>query len=61
MTTRPVPTALYWSSVEAPYENIPLRPTLRPLLLYVNVFGSLMPGGTSGQNMATLVKSRAAK
>jgi hypothetical protein len=40
------------------YENIPIRPYLKPLDLYNRVFGTMMPGGT---NDAALARARAAK
>jgi len=40
------------------YENIPIRPYLKPLDLYTRVFGTMMPGGG---NDAALIRARAAK
>jgi Protein of unknown function (DUF1552) len=42
----------------AAYENIPIRPYLKPLDLYNRVFGTMMPGGV---NEAALARARAAK
>jgi hypothetical protein len=41
----------------AAYENIPIRPTLRPLELYNRVFGTMSPGGPS----ADVLRARAQK
>lgn len=61
MSTRPANAAIWMSSAEMPNENVPYLPTVRPYLLYQNVFGSLMPGGTTGANASALAKARAAK
>lgn len=42
-------------------ENIPVRPTLRPLDLYTRVFGTMMPNGNTPGNQDALTASLAAR
>lgn len=39
-------------------ENIPIRPTLKPLDLYTRVFGTMMPGGTDAEALAKNLKAK---
>jgi hypothetical protein len=57
MDTRPQPGIAGPGVTGASYENVPMRPTLRPLELYNRVFGTMMPGG----NMDALARARAQK
>jgi hypothetical protein len=61
MTTRPQAAAVNNFGTQAPYENIPNRPTLKPFDLYTRVFGTMMPGGTTDPNAAALARARANK
>jgi hypothetical protein len=42
-------------------ENIPMRPTLRPLDLYTRVFGTMMPNGNTPGNQEALTGALAAR
>ncbi len=39
-------------------ENIPLRPTLKPLDLYTRVFGAMMPGGVDPEALAKNLRAK---
>jgi len=42
-------------------ENLPLKPWLSPLSLYISLFSNFMPGGATAQNVEALARAREGK